>query len=69
MCRRSLSCGGLMVLASVLVALPAAAENAGAREQDEQAIRTTAKAYLAALAKGDPKALGRVLDDGRRFYR
>lgn len=57
MCWRSLSCGGLMVLASVLVALPVAADNVGAREQDEQAIRTTAKAYLAALEKGDAKAL------------
>jgi uncharacterized protein (TIGR02246 family) len=52
-----LSRGGLMVLASVLVALPAAAEDSAERKQDEQAIRATAQAYLAALTKGDPKAL------------
>jgi len=53
----SRSRGGLMVLVTALVALPASAEDAGARKQDEQAIRATAKAYLATLAKGDPKAL------------
>ncbi len=57
MCWRSLSCGGLMVLACVLLAVPVLAEDTAERERDEQAIRTTAKAYMAALAKGNAKAI------------
>jgi uncharacterized protein (TIGR02246 family) len=49
--------GSLIVLACVLVALPARADDAATRERDEQAIRATAKAYMAALAKGDAKAI------------
>jgi uncharacterized protein (TIGR02246 family) len=48
--------GSLMVLIYVLVALSARADDA-TRQRDEQAIRTTAKAYMAALANGDPKAI------------
>ncbi len=51
----SLLCGGLAALASLLLALPAAAESADARAKDEQAIHATAKAYQEALAKGDAK--------------
>jgi len=54
---RSLSRGSLAVLACVLFALPASADEAATRQREEQAIRTTAKAYLAALANGDPKAI------------
>ncbi len=61
-------CGGLMVLASVLVAFPAAAENAGARFQDEQAIRATTKAYLDALTKGDSKALAAFWTADGEFF-
>ena len=57
MCWRRISFGGLIVLASVFVLVPASAEDAAARKQDEQAIRTTARAYRSALAKGDSKAL------------
>ena len=54
MCWRSLLCSCLMVLA---IAIVAQAEDTTPRKQDEQAIRATAKAYQAALAKGDAKAL------------
>ncbi len=47
----------VVILTTLLVSIPAAAEADGARDQDEQAIRAAAKAYLAALAKGDSKAL------------
>lgn len=53
---RTLSCGP-MFLASVLVALPASAEDAAVRKLEEQAIRAAGKDYQAALAKGDAKAV------------
>lgn len=57
MFRRGWPRDGLMTLAMLLVALPALAEDADGRKQDEEAIRAVAKNYLAALAKGDSKAL------------
>lgn len=57
MCWRRFLCGGLMVLASALVGRLGLAEDSAARQQDERAIRETAKAYAVALAKGDAKAI------------
>jgi len=62
--QRSLSSSGLGMLLllpgvwmlGVWGAATASADDGAARKQEEQAIRTTAKAYLAALAKGDSKA-------------
>ncbi len=63
-------CGGLLMLTGMCAARATAAENPAARKQDEQAIRAAAKAYLAAAAKGDTKALaefwtadGNFIDD------
>ncbi len=53
---RRMFCFGLVVMASTLDAPYASADNA-ASNKDEQAIRAAAKAYQAALAKGDAKAI------------
>lgn len=52
----SLRCHFLVALASVLVA-PTLLIGDDTRKQDEQALRTTAEAYRAALAKGNRKEL------------
>jgi len=41
----------------LIAALPAVAQGVSDRKQDEQAIRAASKDYLAALAKGDAKAI------------
>ncbi len=54
-------CRGNLLLAALLVGSTFAhgsfAAEPGSRQQDEQAIRQTAQEYLAALARGDAKAL------------
>lgn len=54
---RSRWCCGSIALFFLLAVPSFGAEHAGARKQDEQNIRATAKAYREALAKGDAKAI------------
>jgi uncharacterized protein (TIGR02246 family) len=60
----------LVISTTLLASISVAAAGESSRAQDEQAIRAAAKSYLAALAKGDSKALaefwtadGEFIDD------